>query len=115
MKHLGEGYVDCQGGCGSWIIVVNIEIRVCCIEIGIFYKRLKGVEKRTVFVYGRRALKAEGTANAKAPREDWEHRAHCGWNRRADGESDREGKEARQVMGSHLRTLKAVLRPFSSN
>lgn len=59
------------------------------------------MKKRTVFV-GRRALKAEGTANAKAPRQDQEHKCHCGWTRRADGKSDREGQEAREVMGTHV-------------
>lgn len=50
------------------------------------------MKERTVFVSGRRTLKAEGTANAKAPRQDQEHRDHCGWHRRADGEVKWKGR-----------------------
>ena len=58
-----------------------------------------------------------GRGNSKckgSEAQDQQHTGQCGWNRRNDGKSDREGREARETMGPDLRTLKAVIRTFYS-
>lgn len=73
---------------------------------------LKEVKERTMLVSGTRAFQTEGTADAKSLRQDQEHRSQCGWKRRADGKSDKERKEDREVMGLYHRIWKAVIRTF---
>lgn len=101
----------------GWI-AIDIKRSGCAVlRQGCLTRGFTEVKEKAVFLSGRRVLKAEGTANAKAMRQDQEHRGQCGWNGRADGKRDREGKEAREVTGTHHRdnrTLKAVLRTFYS-
>lgn len=65
MKHLGEGYLECQDGCGSWIVFISSEIRVCYIEIGIFYKRLKGGEGKNCFCIWEKNIEGRGNSKCK--------------------------------------------------
>lgn len=65
MKHLGEGSLECQGGCGSWIVFINSEIRVCCIEMGIFYKRLREGEAKNCVCIREKSIEGRGNSKCK--------------------------------------------------